>query len=147
MNRKKIITALVFASAACRFCLYFYFPRKVAVYFVGSYSVRHRISQTREIIFSRKEDLLYVCSDSSNLLYHSDIPGRIEQFEFEKFDYLFVIGKEAMEVRYSPYISYFVDMDPHDNGQPVSVLYQGSLQHRVFVYRLPKNPKYRHLCC
>ena len=147
MTKKRIIIIMIFAAAASLSFLYLYFPRKVNIDFVKSYNIRHGISQTREIVLSRKGDLLHVCSDSTNWLYYSDIRDNMEQFEFNKFDYLFVFGKEAEEVTYSPYIRYFVDMEPHYDGQPVSVHYKGIHQQRVFVYKLPKIPKYRHLCC
>jgi hypothetical protein len=138
---------VVFTSVVCLIWLYFCFPRKVAIDFVGSYPIEPMKTQIREMIFSEKEDLMHVCRDSSNLLFHSEILENVEQFEFDKFDYLFVIGKEAKEVKYSPYILHFIDMEPHYGGEPVLIEYIGDLHNRVFVYRLTKKPKYRHLCC
>ncbi|MFD2908891.1 hypothetical protein ACFSX9_09090 [Flavobacterium ardleyense] len=91
-------------------------------------------------LFSSKEQLTNVLSQSNKPLYILKKDINCEKYDFEKYDYLFSFGKEVIKIQPTE------DECDYLSKQPIKISNsKRNTGNYIFVYTVDKN-KYRDLC-
>jgi len=159
INKNKwiiLIILAVFVSIGT-YCLYYYYPRKIAFEFVKEIEKPNKEYDLSQFVGfhyvqNNKDFLFYLAAynkaqyykQSNNQDYDSlFVQNLSKELNFDKYDYIMTYQKQLKALTYSPYLAKKEDLMGYLSEKSLIPTFDTVITDKLYIYRIKKNNEYR----